>query len=65
MRILTQELPDLELRLKRYEGLKFRGQNQYFKKIQGYNWKFGKLWRLICEYRMCGGLLCKKIGARI
>jgi hypothetical protein len=60
LRILTQESPDLELWLKRYEGSKFRGQN----------WNFGKAQRYICEYTElmvdCNvilgkmeGLLCK------
>jgi hypothetical protein len=55
LRILAQESPDSELRLKRYGRKKFRGQN----------WNFGSLQVYIGEYRMCGGLLCKKwIGAK-
>jgi hypothetical protein len=52
LRILAQESPDLELRLKRYEG----------KKLGGQIWKFGKVLGYIWKYRVCGGLLYKKIG---
>jgi hypothetical protein len=53
--MLAQESPDSELRLKRYEGKKFEGQN----------WNFGRLQGYIGEYRMCGGLLCKKDRGKI
>jgi hypothetical protein len=55
LRILTQESPDSELRLERYERKKFRGQN----------WNFRSLWGHIGEYRMCGGHLCKKDRGKI
>jgi hypothetical protein len=50
-RILAQESLDSELRLKRYGRKKFGGLKYEFERFQGYIWK----------YRMCGGLLCKKI----
>jgi hypothetical protein len=55
MRILAQEPPDSELRLKRYEGKKFRGRN----------WNFGSLLGYIGKYTMCRGLLCKNIGVLV
>jgi hypothetical protein len=55
LRMLAQESPDSELQLKRYEGKKFEGQN----------WNFGRLQGYIGEYRMCGGLLCKKDRGKI
>jgi hypothetical protein len=50
LRILAQESPGSELRLEKYEQKKFREQNKNFGSLQGY----------IGEYRMCGGLICKK-----
>jgi hypothetical protein len=54
LRILDQESPDSELRLKRYEEKKFGGQDWNFENILGHIWK----------YRMCGGIMCKKIGLK-
>jgi hypothetical protein len=51
LRILVQESPDSKLRLKRYEGLKFQGQN----------WNIGSL-GFIWKYRMLEDLMCKKTG---
>jgi hypothetical protein len=55
MRNLAQELLDLELWFRRYEGLKFRRLEYDFGKLAGY----------ICEYRICGGLLWKIVGALV
>jgi hypothetical protein len=44
MRILAQESPDSELRLKRYEGLKFGGLKYEFWKSLELIWKMEGLW---------------------
>jgi hypothetical protein len=36
MRILAQEAPNSELRLKRYEGLKFGGQTEILERFGAY-----------------------------
>jgi hypothetical protein len=55
LRIFVQESPDSELRLKRYEGKKFRGRN----------WNFGELLQYISKHGMLEGLMCKVSGNRI
>jgi hypothetical protein len=52
MRISAQKSPGSELRSKRYKGLKFRGQNWNFGKIQGHIW----------EYRLFGAFCVKRQG---
>jgi hypothetical protein len=60
LRNLNQESPDLELRLKIYEGLKFGGQNWNFGKSQGYICEYTELlvdWNVNLGKML--GLLCK------
>jgi hypothetical protein len=63
MRILAQESPGSELRLKRYGGRKFGGLKYEFRKLWGFICKIlGALVKSICKLKKMEGLNYKTGG---